>query len=230
MTPRQKYYAFSKPLGELYRISGPVHIYQKDTSGNYINCNPLMAYQAGISPSKIVGKTDYDLRWDVYADNICQNDSMVLNQRSTHIFFEPCTTIENIPFEVISIKTPCQDNTGNIVGVFGMSFYLNHLCFFNILPHFLQNQGNKKATFSLTTLSQQTIEGKKLTRRETMCLYYLFRGMTAKEIARKMNLSPRTVEQYLKQTREKYNCHKRSDLISKAINDGFPFQELSQYL
>lgn len=54
-----------------------------------------------------------------------------------------------------------------------------------------------------------------LTARETQCLYFLCKGFRAKEIAKKLVLSPRTVETYLDKIRFKMNCRSRIELISK---------------
>ncbi|OJX12817.1 MAG: hypothetical protein BGO77_04950 [Caedibacter sp. 37-49] len=52
-----------------------------------------------------------------------------------------------------------------------------------------------------------------LTKREFECLSWLSEGMTAKEMAIKMNISHRTVEQYVKSIKEKTHLYKRSQLI-----------------
>ncbi|OJX12820.1 MAG: hypothetical protein BGO77_04965 [Caedibacter sp. 37-49] len=53
-----------------------------------------------------------------------------------------------------------------------------------------------------------------LTKREFECLSWLSEGMTAKEIAIKMNISHRTVEQYVKSIKEKTNFYRRSQLVT----------------
>lgn len=45
------------------------------------------------------------------------------------------------------------------------------------------------------------------------CLYYLSRGMTYKEIDRAMDLSPRTIEYYIKLIREKTGIQTRCGLV-----------------
>jgi DNA-binding CsgD family transcriptional regulator len=52
-----------------------------------------------------------------------------------------------------------------------------------------------------------------LTHREIDCLSYLAKGQTAKQIARNLNLSVRTVETYLTRIKTKTNLTLRSDLI-----------------
>jgi LuxR family quorum-sensing system transcriptional regulator SolR len=55
-----------------------------------------------------------------------------------------------------------------------------------------------------------------LTDRQVDCLYYLMNGMTAKQIAKRLNLSPRTVENHLEAIKVKMNCYSRIELFQKG--------------
>ena len=57
----------------------------------------------------------------------------------------------------------------------------------------------------------------KFTNREKDCLRILAYGMTAKEIAREMDISPRTVEGYLQALRIKMGCSCKSQLVIKIL-------------
>lgn len=50
--------------------------------------------------------------------------------------------------------------------------------------------------------------------RQTECLFYLSQGRTYKEIAREMNISPRTVEYYIEIIRDKTGCARKYELVS----------------
>lgn len=56
-----------------------------------------------------------------------------------------------------------------------------------------------------------------LSKRQIECLYYLVKGMTAKETARIIGISHRTVECYLDNIKTKLNCSSRVELIEKAL-------------
>ena len=60
-----------------------------------------------------------------------------------------------------------------------------------------------------------------VTKRELECLFWLSNGLTAKEIAREMHISSRTVESYMKKIRYKTNLHRRSHIIAfyRKISD-----------
>lgn len=55
----------------------------------------------------------------------------------------------------------------------------------------------------------------RLTRRQAQCLFYLIHGKTAKETARIISISNRTVEVYLNQIREKVGCDYKQAIIEK---------------
>jgi DNA-binding CsgD family transcriptional regulator len=55
-----------------------------------------------------------------------------------------------------------------------------------------------------------------LTRREAQCLTYLSLGKSAKEIARIIDLSPRTVEDYLRNLKNKAGLKRNELLIAFA--------------
>lgn len=60
-----------------------------------------------------------------------------------------------------------------------------------------------------------------LTESQSKCLFFLLRGKSAKEIAKLLGLSARTVEHYIEAIKIKMDCLTKSQLIEKAINDGF---------
>ena len=57
-----------------------------------------------------------------------------------------------------------------------------------------------------------------LSKRESECLFQLSLGKTAKEIGRLLNLSPRTVEFYINNIKEKTGCRTRTELV-RAFNE-----------
>lgn len=65
-----------------------------------------------------------------------------------------------------------------------------------------------------------------LTQRQQECLYCLVYGMTIKEIATELGLSPRTVEHHIESIKYKYSCTSRSQLIAKALKQPFIISRL----
>lgn len=56
-----------------------------------------------------------------------------------------------------------------------------------------------------------------LTRRQQECLYYFINGFTAKEIAKELNISYRTVQDYLAIVYQKYGCSTKQELRKKIF-------------
>ena len=60
----------------------------------------------------------------------------------------------------------------------------------------------------------------KLTNRELEVITRLARGLSAKEIARELLISPRTVEFHIANLFEKFDCNKTTQLIARAYAAG----------
>lgn len=56
-----------------------------------------------------------------------------------------------------------------------------------------------------------------LSKQQIECLHHLVKGMTAKQTAKRMGLSYRTVEFYIENIKAKLSCTSRVDLIEKAF-------------
>lgn len=59
--------------------------------------------------------------------------------------------------------------------------------------------------------------GQSFTSRELECLQWIIDGLTAKQIARQMHISYRTVEAYVQSLKNKMKCHSKIQLISKVL-------------
>ena len=83
------------------------------------------------------------------------------------------------------------------------------------------NQINYANFFHAATLKNLPINKgpiqTRLTKREFECLNYLMAGYTLKEIGKSLNLSPRSIEEYLDNTKSKLHAHNKSSLIKKTF-------------
>jgi LuxR family quorum-sensing system transcriptional regulator SolR len=119
-----------------------------------------------------------------------------------------------------------------------VNFYLNNIdllenfkCYFKDKSRVLINQALKEKvllsnamlpSYKGLSCGEQTLatETYALSKRQTDCLEYLLKGMTLKQIAKQLSLSPRTVEHYLKAIKVKYNVQSRADLFKIAMSLG----------
>lgn len=66
---------------------------------------------------------------------------------------------------------------------------------------------------SMKVSSKLIWNGSIVSRREFECANRLVDGLSAKEIAKTMNISPRTVEKYIESLKHKLNCRNQKKLI-----------------
>lgn len=196
------------------------HVYLKNKSGEYLECNLAQAKRFGLKTGNdVLGRMDRD--FDFFPSNqvqiVTRNDLEVMSQEKPKMVIELCTFVNRKPQPMFSIKFPFYNQAGKILGVFGMSAPLDeNNVFATTLPQvMLAQQVNSVET---AQAEQKFSCQAKVSRREKECLYYLAQGMTAKEIARVLSLSPRTIEFYIENMKKKFNCSNRIELIAKAFS------------
>jgi DNA-binding CsgD family transcriptional regulator len=105
-------------------------------------------------------------------------------------------TFDNLlTLELLTLKIPLYNSNGKISGIFGISQYINK--------------------FSSTKAFELG-----LSKRETECLFHLLEGKSNKQVAKLLNISVRTVEDYLNNVKNKLGCFSKEELIFKAIKSG----------
>lgn len=70
---------------------------------------------------------------------------------------------------------------------------------------------------SLTLINDPT-----LSKREIEILEYVTMGLSAKEVARHINISPRTVDRHIESAKLKLRARNRTHMVACAIKAGFP--------
>lgn len=183
---------------EKIMLNSPHYIFWKDKNSVYLGCNQQFAELAELnSPEEIIGKTDYDL-WGTdgkEAQIFRQGDIDTINGNPVTNAKEYINKSNKKLWALLANKRTLINKKHHVVGIFGISVEIN----------FADNNAN--------TLG--------LSKRQSECLHYLIHGMTIKQIAKILGLSPRTVESYLENLKVKFNCHTKFDLISKVLEMGF---------
>jgi len=182
------------------------NVYCKDKTGKYLCCNLTFAKIAGFSsPEKIIGKTDHDLFLPFLEERGIKE---IVNLDQAIMFYDIEKTVIEIGInqsklkaKYISKKAPLKNKYDKIIGIVGTSLEITDQISTNIL----------------TISSTENLKIPKLSQRQIECLYYLFRGLTNKQIAKTLNLSPRTIETYVEQLKNKLACNTKSELIAKAF-------------
>lgn len=81
-------------------------------------------------------------------------------------------------------------------------------------------QGLNPAPSNILLECGMTFNGEHLTKRETEVLKYVVMGYTAKKIAITLDISYRTVENYIEILKWKLNCDSKGDIASLVITSG----------
>jgi DNA-binding CsgD family transcriptional regulator len=85
--------------------------------------------------------------------------------------------------------------------------------------HLVRNRADFIESIQLNNYSDRLqIENIQLSKRQSEILRWVVRGKTFKEIARLLNLSPRTVGHYFEAIKNKLNLFTRSELIEKVMD------------
>lgn len=196
----QKNNFFLINLGSFLEL--PCHVYLKSVKGYFLECNKIQATSFGCHHEKeVIGHSDKDFFSQEIAKCLTNNDKSIMHSNMPKIFMEKIT-VHNQPKLFLSYKMPFYNASQKLIGVFGTSINLNDNTF---IP-----------TFSLPLQGSKENKASSLSHRERECVRYLSHGLTAKQIARVLKLSPRTVEFYIENAKKKLVCHNRIELIAKA--------------
>jgi DNA-binding CsgD family transcriptional regulator len=213
--------------------ASPVPTGIKDMHSLYLAANPLAVWFAGCRhEEQMLSKTDFDFYSAYYAEQFICNDQLALSGKSWVGYEE--TYWRNLGhITVFAVKTPIYDNhKEQIVGIIYWGFSMAKYNFTELISALDKAKRQKRQPYFSGYHQDQLAIIHKITQRESMCLFYLIRGKSAKEIGNILGISNRTAESYIENLKLKFNCYYKSELIEKAINMGFlntlPFDLFSE--
>ena len=212
-------------LKKLYDHSNCIVTY-KDEDLSIMYCNKFMLDFVGAKCMEdIIGKTDYDLPWDRYADLYTKHERTTFKRPSNTALWPICDA-RCSSYVVICQRTLVEDSGSK--GVLTHTNVLKNL--HNLELSNLIECGGKG--FVRDAQYFEDILGI-ITDRESECLFYLLRGKTPKSIGMLLGISSRTVEGHVESLRHKFGSASKSELIEKAVGMGFLYyipDSLLQYL
>jgi PAS domain S-box-containing protein len=179
----------------------PYNLYCLDRMGKFIDCNESEAKTFGFAKQDdLLGLSAFDIAPENIAVCYQQNNQEVIKEEQPKITTEPVLLANGKEINFLSYKVPFRHLSNKILGIIGISFPIN--------GSWLNE--NELAGSSLK-------KSNPLSPRQMECLYYLSRGMTIKQIAKALILSPKTVEHHLDAIKLKLNCRTRYELVTKAF-------------
>lgn len=195
----------------------------KDINGYFLNCTTEVLQVFSTKKLKcreeVFGKHDIELCDNVNVVKIYQDGDEIARTKKNYLGIEPAF-INNKYTYLLARKLPICDKLDNVIGTFFHAFFLeqSHLTLF--FDQLQQQQALMPSTKEFCETSGQD-KLYQLTSRESECLFYTIRGKTAKDIARILNISAKTVEYHMEQIKTKLGCYNKSELIAKAIDLGY---------
>lgn len=196
----------------------PALVFMKDRIGKYHACNDYAAKQVGLGEGKdLIGTTDFDHCWRAEAPFYQSMDKKVIDEQQPLLFIENITTSDQNLLSALTYKIPLQLLSQKTM-VFGMSFIINQGDSIPELLHGMRvpfNVNTKKIVLQERKVSN-SIMTNRVSQRQAECLYYLVKGMSARQIADEIGLSKRTIEAYIIILKQKFNCISKYELINKA--------------
>lgn len=171
-----------------------------------------------------IGKTEYEVPYldPNLADYFTKYDTETIN--SGKIFKSVQLLSLNDKHQIfISTGSPIKNRENSIIGlsVYGLSITCPKTTNFliSLMEQDKEAFRSKNSGEFVYMLNDCSSNNYKFTVRETECLFYIIRGKTAKQIAKVLNLSPRTVEFYIERIKLKMDCTTKSQIVAKAISE-----------
>lgn len=181
-----KFILDSLPLEAYKNLAMAVFI--KNTKSQYLWANDFFVKKsAGLnSVHDVVNKQDQEFVWHAFADELKSNDQLLFDKVENLSVCERVLRYEGTQVDIITKKQPLFDKNKQLVGLIG---------------------------FSIEVPASPLI--RLLSKRECEIVVLISQGDTDKQIAKKLGISPRTVESYIVNVKQKLGVRTRVELIAK---------------
>lgn len=201
----------------------PFHVYFLDVDSIIKRVNePTIKTFNFLSTTDMVGRTVRDLTSKRTAEIVLAHNRVVLKANQMAINEEKAIIVEkNIPIKFLSMKFPWYDKNNQLKGIFGCSINITNMCgalLADSLSLLIQS-GLMQTSFIKNNKIPLLSNAKDIfTQRENDVLYHLIRGKTSREIAARLSISARTVEQHIVNMKVKTQSNSKSELIEKVVD------------
>lgn len=192
----------------------PGFFYIKTLASKYLYCSAEVASATKIKTKKLVGRTDDAFPWEEFCTQYQQDDNNAIDKKISDVL-QPIPVSNSLVLTSRCVKNPIYDDLGNPIGIFGRATIFAGCKNIKeaIACIFLMNKSKKHDVFD-------DFPGANLTNRESECLFLILRGKTTKDIAKFLEVSPRTVETHIDHIKIKLGVCSKSEIIHKAIELG----------
>ena len=190
-----------------------LYIWAKDKNYRYIYCNENYAMAAGIdSPHQIIGKSDDQMPWRHLADFFKAGDYGVLQGNIRINAVEVSDTLNKVK-DILVTENILLDSHGESIGVVGSFVDITG-------KQLIKKAGHYDAFNKRYYLGEEDFEDTYLTGREIIVFKRILLGYSAQQIAQTLKISPKTIEGYMENIKNKLQAKSRGEIISTAIQFG----------
>ena len=207
----------------------PDFVCWKNSDLQYVMLNDITANLFGFKSSDISYEriTDYDLKCDAadLAEDYRRDDKIILESGKSLTIINFCRYKKDQWKLLFGRKSQLMGDDGQAKGVFARFLDVTDCPLMRMVYGLFHTdeaafRGKNNNVEQINYIVKDRFDDYGLTNRESEVLFFLIRGKTAKEIARIIGLSNRTVEKHLDRIKNKLDCANRSELIEKAIVSG----------
>ncbi|MDF1684909.1 MAG: helix-turn-helix domain-containing protein [Legionellaceae bacterium] len=203
-------------------FSLPYDVFMLDLEGKTLKINQVGADICGFdSPEKAMGQTIVHADACETAEVLLDNCQQVLHTETTQLYDEVLRISHKAPCHLFSIKQPLYDAQEILMGSVGVSIIVGQHPIatalqtltklgFLISPEEKQMKESKESIYL-------NLAGVQLTLREQETLQWMAKGYSAKMIAKELSISHRTIEDYQRQLKEKFNVSSKQALLKKVL-------------
>lgn len=188
--------------------NAPATIFVKDLSGRYLYANRQFEVTTGVSPEKALGRTDFDLFPEARAAAYRDDDLRTL-QGDSPLRFENPVLVQGTERLFSSVKFRVRGQE-EVVGVCGISVDITDVS--QVDPEATGKPQSRADAFFGRLLAS-------LTPQEVRVLDLVATGLSDREIAEKLSLSPGTVRHHVSHLLKKLR-KRRAQVIIEMLKRG----------
>ena len=189
----------------------------KDVNSVIVSANQHLASFVGYKDIRdYFGRTDHDIKSAAVecADVFIEQDQLAMSSNQAQSFLD-ISVLDDEPRALIKTKSPWYEK-GELAGTLGTSMPLQ-ASFNKSVLQFLFEMGQTRDIHKTYQL-KNSYDDYGLTRRESVVLFLLMRAKTAKQIAKSLSISSRTVESHIIAIKHKMQCATKAEMLDKALS------------
>lgn len=193
-----------------------------DLNSRFVFSNRRAAYLFGYkNEEELLGHNAFDIPCPAaqFAEYFLTQDAMVRQEQKTFEYLDIHTYADGDPHICFTKKSPFY-HEDRLVGTLCFCTEIKSETIQNIASEIIKKD---RSFYALPNDRSYVFTANKVSEfseRELECLFYLLRGYSAKEIAKHLLLSHRTVETYIERIKNKAGLVTKSQLIDYALSEG----------